>query len=136
MIWMGEEFGEYKTKTIDQNKIDWQLLRNEANRELHDYYRGLIGLRRQSPALQTDNISFFHEGAEKRVIGYIRWNDEGSRVVVIVNLSGQFFEGYKVEGIPEDGTWHEWTSNRDCEVSGGTLVDGLPQFEARVFVKG
>ena len=136
MIWMGEEFGECKTKTIDQNKIDWQLLANEANRGLLDYYRGLIALRRQSPALQTDNISFFHENQEEKVLGYVRWNDEGSRVVVLVNLSGRNLEGYRIESIPENGVWHEWTSNQDVEVNDGALVYDLPEYEARIFVLG
>ena len=70
------------------------------------------------------------------MLGYIRWNDEGSRVVVIVNLSGQHLDAYTIEGIDEDGIWHDWTNNQDVEVNGGTLIQDLPQFEARVFVKG
>ena len=34
--------GPAHTRFAWENKIDWQLLRNEANRELHDYYRGLM----------------------------------------------------------------------------------------------
>jgi 1,4-alpha-glucan branching enzyme len=136
MIWMGEEFGECKTKTTDQNKIDWQLLANEANRGLPDYYRRLVALRRQRPALQTDNITFFHENQEEQVLGYVRWNDEGARVVVLVNLSGRHLEGYRIESIPENGVWHEWTTNRDVEVNDGVLVYDLPEYEARIFVQG
>jgi 1,4-alpha-glucan branching enzyme len=51
MIWMGEEFGECKTKTTDQSKIDWQLLANEANRGLLDYYQQTGWLAKAKPGL-------------------------------------------------------------------------------------
>jgi 1,4-alpha-glucan branching enzyme len=46
LIWMGDEFGEYKPKTIESAKIDWSLLGNDANRGLFEYYKGLIALRK------------------------------------------------------------------------------------------
>jgi len=46
LIWMGEEFGEYKPKTPDSAKIDWTLLSHDLNRGLFEYYKGLIGLRK------------------------------------------------------------------------------------------
>lgn len=134
LIWMGEEFGEYKTKTIDQNKIDWQLLSNEPNRGLYEYYKGLIALRKQNPALQTENISCFHQDQENKVLAYVRWNDEGSRVMVIANLSGQYLAAYQIANIPQDGIWHEWTSNYDIEVVDQQCALDLPECEAKVLV--
>ncbi len=134
MIWMGEEFAEYKAKTPEQSKIDWTLLENDKNMGLHDYYRGLIFLRKNNHALYTENIEFFHEQADDRVLAYTRWNDEGSRVVVIANLSGNYLKDYTIPHIPADGTWHEWSGNYDVEVSGNTLVLDLPEYEAKVLV--
>jgi 1,4-alpha-glucan branching enzyme len=134
MIWMGEEFAEYKPKTPEQNKIDWTLLENDKNRSLNDYYRGLIFLRKNNHALYTENIEFFHEQADDRVLAYTRWNDEGSRVVVIANLSGNYLKDYTIPHMPADGTWHEWGGNYDVEVSDNTLVIDLPEYEAKVLV--
>jgi 1,4-alpha-glucan branching enzyme len=134
MIWMGEEFAEYKPKAPEQNKIDWTLLENDKNRSLHDYYRGLIFLRKNNHALYTENIEFFHEQADDRVLAYTRWNDEGSRVVVIANLSGNYLKDYTIPHMPADGTWHEWGGNYDVEVSNNTLVIDLPEYEAKVLV--
>lgn len=134
MIWMGEEFGEYKYKTIDQAKIDWTLLGNELNRNLFEHYKGLIALRKSSPALQTENVDFFHENPEAKVLAYTRWNDEGSRVVVVVNLSDQFLAGYTVPDFPLDGTWQEWTGNYTVEAGDGNLMTDLGEYEAKVFV--
>jgi 1,4-alpha-glucan branching enzyme len=134
MIWMGEEFAEYKPKTPEQNKIDWTLLGNDRNKGLHDYYQSLVFLRKNNHALYTENIEFFYDHPDDRVLAYTRWNDEGSRVVVVVNLSGNFLKDYTVPHIPADGTWHEWVSNFDVEVSGNTLVIDLPEYEAKVLV--
>jgi 1,4-alpha-glucan branching enzyme len=134
MIWMGEEFAEYKPKSPEQNKIDWTLLGNDRNKGLHDYYQSLIFLRKNNHALYTENIEFFYEHPDDRVLAYTRWNDEGSRIVVIANLSGNFLKDYTIPHIPADGIWHEWVSNYDVEVSGNTLVIDLPEYEAKVLV--
>jgi 1,4-alpha-glucan branching enzyme len=131
---MGEEFAEYKAKSPEQNKIDWTLLGNDKNMSLHDYYKGLIFLRKNNHALYTENIEFFYEHPDDRVLAYTRWNDEGSRVVVVANLSGNFLKDYTIPHIPADGTWHEWASDYDIEVSGNTLVIDLPEYEAKVLV--
>lgn len=134
MIWMGEEFGEYKPKTSNSAKIDWTLLKNDLNHSLLDYYKGLIHLRKSNPALHTANINFFHENPEAKVLAYTRWNDEGSRVVVVANFSDQFLAGYTIPDFPADGTWHEWTGNYDLDAGGGNLMTDLGEFEAKVFV--
>jgi 1,4-alpha-glucan branching enzyme len=134
LIWMGEEFGEYKYKTPDQAKIEWPLLGNDLNRGLCDYYKGLIALRKNNHALYTENIEFFHENPESKVLAYTRWNDEGSRLVVVANFSDQFLAGYEVPGFPENGTWHEWTYDHDVEVGDNNLITDLGEYEAKVFV--
>lgn len=134
MIWMGEEFGEYKYKTIEQAKIDWNLLSNELNQGLFKYYKGLIYLRKTNHALQTPNIDFFHENPEAKVFAYNRWNDEGSRVVVVVNLSQDFLGGYTLNNFPADGPWHEWTTDYHVESANGELMLDIGPLEAKVFV--
>lgn len=134
MIWMGEEFGEYKSKTIEPAKVDWNLLGNDANRGLFEVYKGLIHLRKENHALHTENIDFFHEDPESKVLAYCRWNEEGSRVVVIANFSDQFLAGYRVPNFPEDGTWHEWIGDYDIEAGDHNILIDLPEYEAKVLV--
>ncbi|TAG52603.1 MAG: alpha-amylase [Oscillatoriales cyanobacterium] len=134
LIWMGEEFGEYKAKTIEQAKIDWTLLGNDMNKGLWEYYKGLIHLRKNNQALYTENIDFFHEDPDSKVFAYTRWNDEGSRVVVVANLSENYLAGYSVPHFPANGTWHEWTGNYDVESGDDNITIDLPEYEAKVFV--
>jgi len=134
LIWMGEEFGEYKPKSPDPSKLEWSLLGNDLNRGLFEYYKGLIALRKQNHALYTENINFFHEDPDSKVLAYIRWNDEGDRVAVVANFSDQFLAGYQIPNFPEAGTWHEWTGNYDVEVGNAGLMIDLGEYEAKVLV--
>ena len=134
LIWMGEEFGEYKPKTPESSKIEWVLLGNDLNRGLFEYYKGLIALRKTNRALYTENIDFFHENPEAKVLAYTRWNDQGARVVVVANFSENFLAGYHVPNFPTDGKWHEWTSNYDVESGNDGIVTDLGEHEAKVFV--
>lgn len=134
LVWMGEEFGAYKPKTLDPVKIDWTLLKNGHNRDLMTDYQGLIRLRRESDALRTANVEFFHENPDDKVLAYIRWNDAGSRVVVVVNFSDQYLSNYQVNNLPHNGTWHEWLNDYDIEVNDGIWVTDLPEYEAKILV--
>lgn len=134
LIWMGEEFGEYKSKTIEPSKIEWTLLANDDNKGLFEYYKGLIHLRKQNGALFTENIDFFFEDPDSKVLAYCRWNDEGSRVVVVANFSDNFLAGYQVPNFPENGTWHEWTGDYDIESGDNNILIDLPEYEAKVLV--
>ncbi|GAB4538068.1 MAG: alpha-amylase family glycosyl hydrolase [Pleurocapsa sp.] len=134
MLWMGEEFGDYQPLNQEASKIDWTLLAGDWNKHLVAHYKGLIHLRKENHALYTENIEFFHENPESKVISYTRWNGEGSRVVVVANFSDQFLAGYTVPNFPTDGTWHEWTGDYDLEAANGQIVIDLPEYEAQVFV--
>ena len=134
MVWMGEEFGEYQPLNQEAGKIDWTLLGGDNNKHLFAHYKGLINLRKGNHALYTENIDFFYEDPEAKVIAYTRWNDEGSRVVVVANFSDQYLADYTVPSFPADGTWHEWTGNYDIEAGDGQIAIDLPEYEAQVFV--
>ncbi len=134
MIWMGEEIGAYKAKTLDPAPLDWTLLDSENNKGLLKYYQGLIALRKENPALCSDNIDFFHENPDQRVLGYIRWHEIGPQVAVVINCSNSYIADYEITDLPEDGSWHEWTKDYDVQVEGGRAVMDLPEYEAQVLV--
>lgn len=134
MVWMGEEFGAYKSKTLDPAKIDWTLLSSDRNHILWERYRGLIRLRKENHALRTENVEFFHENPDDRVLAYVRWNDEGSRVVVILNCSDRYLADYEIPNFPHGDTWHEWIQDYDVEIKDGVWVTDLAEYDAKVLV--
>lgn len=135
MLWMGQEFGQASRDDANRTcQLKWSLLENDRNQNLFEYYKGLITLRKQNYALQSDNIEFFHENPENQVLAYVRWNGEGSRAIVVANFSGDFLGGYTVSDFPENGKWHEWTRDYDIESQNNELVLDLGEYEAQVFV--
>jgi len=79
MIWMGEEIGEYKEKTIGIAKVDWSLISdrednsNQINKNLLGFYQGLVRLRKGNRAFFSTNLDFFHEDHDAKVLAYQRW---------------------------------------------------------------
>lgn len=135
MLWMGDEFGVSSPKTVDRNKIDWQLLANADNQGLREYVRDLIHFRKARPALRSDDLAFIHEDVEGGVLAYLRWSaDAPGGVVTVLNLSGNHLPGYRVTGFPSDGTWREWRNAFDVDVRDGSAELDLPPYEACLLV--
>ncbi|QDL08963.1 alpha-amylase [Brasilonema octagenarum UFV-E1] len=137
MLWMGEEFGEDKRKseTVTQpQKLTWSLLEKDHNRDLFEYYKKLIVLRKKNSALQSENIEFFHENLDEKVLAYVR-SQEDSRVVVIANFSAQNKSGYHIPDYPCAGTWHEWTGNYNVEAGKDGIRIDIESFQAKILVQ-
>jgi 1,4-alpha-glucan branching enzyme len=109
---MGSEFGEYKEKRLEEAKIEWPLLANEANRSLLAYHQGLVALWKQG-ALQTENLEFTYEDEGSRVLAFKRWDGGGSQVVVVANFSDQRHAFCAVPGVASS-TRQEWTKTYDA----------------------
>ena len=135
MLWMGQEFGEHKRKSesvTQPKKIAWPLLEKDLNQNLFEAYKHLIALRKKSMAIQSDNIEFFHENPDSKVLAYLRWHGEDQRVVIVANLSNQYLGGYRVPNFPASGTWRELMGSE--VVADDSLTIDLPEYEAKVFV--
>ncbi len=135
MIWMGEEFGEYVPMSEQSNKIDWTLLQNDTNSELHKYYRRLIDFRTTDPTMRTANLDFFHEDADSGVLCFRRYDDEGDSAVVVINLSDETVENYEIPDFPVDGDLYEITTRSEYTASDGKLTLDLERRTGLVFTR-
>jgi 1,4-alpha-glucan branching enzyme len=135
MIWMGEEFGEYVPLSEQSNKINWTLLETGANKDLFEYYKTLIQLRKTNPAFYTANVEFFYEAPKDGVLAFLRFDENSNRAAIVLNLSDNDLENYEIPNFPVDGEWHEWTKNYNVEVTEAKLVSTLKRREGLVFVK-
>jgi 1,4-alpha-glucan branching enzyme len=136
MIWMGQEFGAANPKSTTPQPIDWVLLANKDNKDLHRYTAALIKLRIDTPALSGDQFQVVLKDKQREIFAYKRWSDAGGVVVVAANLrdkpGGEFV--IRDAGLP-DGTWHEHIFNFDAKVENGVLKGTLGPSEVKVFVK-
>jgi 1,4-alpha-glucan branching enzyme len=136
MMWMGQEFGAASEKSLDPRSLDWSLLKNARNSDLRDRVRLLFQLRHRLAALRNDSFQVCLADSERRVFAFKRWTDDGSVVVVAVNLrhqpAGQVVVGGC--GLP-DGPWREHIFGYDRDVRQGVLGDELGPSEVKIFVK-
>lgn len=135
MIWMGEEFGEHVPMSEQSNKIDWTLLQNDTNSELHEYYKRLIDFRTTDPTMRTANLDFFHEDVDSGVLCFRRYDDEGDSVVVVINLSDETVENYEIPEFPLDGELYEITTRSGITASDSRLSLDLERRTGLVFTR-
>ena len=136
MLWMGQEFGFARPKSLGWDRLDWTLLNNEMNSDLLRRYRALIKLRTSTPALQGESgYEVICQDQERCIFGYKRWDDQGGIVVVVANLQGVYAGEVKIGNWPGDGKWHEYLYNYDVEVQGGILTDTLAESEVKIYIQ-
>ncbi|MGN6367430.1 MAG: alpha-amylase family glycosyl hydrolase [Phycisphaerae bacterium] len=139
MIWMGEEFGDYHPKNTDPEKIDWTLLANENNKNLHAHYKRIIQLRRENKALHNTDLDYLFEHKDDGILAYLRQhneNDTSRKIVVIANLRDRDYSTYTVPFLPEDGEWTDWFTGQKVEIQDKKWTGPLHPWQAVVLVKG
>lgn len=136
MIWMGEEFGQPTVKSLNPEPLQWGLLANDRNQNLFQHYAHLIKVRKDNPALYSDNYEAILNLPDRGIIGFKRWNDQGDVVVVVANLRPVYGGEFEIGGKGlEDGLWHEAIFGYDTMILNGLLKDTLAESEVKVFIK-
>lgn len=136
MLWMGEEFGQATNKALDPRPLQWGLLEQERNQGLFQHYKHLIHLRKNNPALYSENFQPILNDRGRELIAYKRWNDQGNVVVVVANLTPHYAGQFQLTDVGlQDGVWREVMFNYEVSVNGGVLSDSIAESEAKIYVK-
>jgi 1,4-alpha-glucan branching enzyme len=163
-IFMGQEFLEDKPWDVDPrgpNLLSWNGLDLPSDSSMRDHLRftkDLVHLRRDLPALRSDNVHAFYQSNNDRVIAYHRWREgTGDDVIVVASFAETTWTGYKI-GFPRPGLWKErfnsdvydhWVNPQVAGNGGGVVAEGrglhgfmasapivIPANGVVVFVKG
>lgn len=133
MLYHGQEFGMWTERTIESNKLQWELLDHQDGQDLRGFYRGMAILRATCKALVGNNIGPLALDPERKLLAYHRWTDSGDcRVVVVVNF-GITTENLEIP-FPAPGVWHEWVYDYDEHVGEGATSIQVPGSGGKVFV--
>jgi len=99
--WQEESPDPFSMETYLRSKLQWKKRQEGQHKILLDFYRKLMQLRREIPALSNlDKDSLEVSGLEKkRVLFLCRWHD-GSQVSSVMNFgeTDQHVDGYRPEG--------------------------------------
>jgi 1,4-alpha-glucan branching enzyme len=132
MLYAGQEFGAHAPKTIDVNKIPWENMGSPAGQALYKHYAALAYLRHTQAALQTNNFEPLLVDPERKVLAYHRWADNGSDIVVAINLTPE--SQHVAIDFPRAGRWHEWLHDYDEGVGDGPQQVEIPDSFGKIWV--
>jgi maltooligosyltrehalose trehalohydrolase len=86
----GEAPDPLDEKTFEESKLQWELLQQPLHKTMFEYYKTLIGLRKQQAALRNLNRNQLNVDAnlESQTLLLHRWH-EGEHVLCLMNFSKQ-----------------------------------------------
>ncbi|NLP38684.1 MAG: 1,4-alpha-glucan branching protein GlgB, partial [Corynebacterium pollutisoli] len=125
LLFMGQEFGQ--TGEWDEAySIDWSNLEgwgHEYHQGIKDLVKDIHWVYRSSPALYSqdhDSRGFQWikgDDAANNLLAYVRWGNDGSALLSVINLSGTSQPAYKL-GIPRAGDWELVLNTDDAKYEG------------------
>ena len=133
LLFMGCEFGQ-EAEWSEGRSLDWWQLEDPLHAGLKDLTRDLNALYKATPALwerDADPGGFQWldaQDAEHNVLAFLRFDNHGSPVAVVINFAGIPHENYRL-GLPLAGVWDELL-NTDSDIYGGSGVGNLGRVEA------
>lgn len=105
LLFMGGEFGQFIEWKFDA-ALDWLLLEYPRHKQLQAYVKDLNGFYKNTPALFRQDCvweGFRWVSVDDRaqnIISYLRYDDKGDYVLVVINFSPVERKKYKM-GVPE-----------------------------------
>jgi 1,4-alpha-glucan branching enzyme len=125
LLFMGQDFGQ-PSEWSEQRGLDWWILDQPIHRGLLTMVSQMNRVYRdEAPLWSRDNdpdgFEWLDAGdAEHNVVSFLRWDNHGNPVAVLMNFSGAPVGPYRV-GLPFAGTWDE-ILNTDAAEYGGSGV--------------
>ncbi|HEU4742781.1 MAG TPA: alpha-amylase family glycosyl hydrolase [Meiothermus sp.] len=131
MLYQGQEFGGHRERDMEVRPLQWGLLEHDYGLHLKEHYAFLARLRREIPALKSEDLEPLYLSAEAGVVAYRRGYGQGE-VIVVANLH----DTDQTLTLPfPDGAWRELTFGYDLEVSGAQLSEDFPASSAKIYIR-
>jgi 1,4-alpha-glucan branching enzyme len=127
MFLFGEEVGAEKDflyGKVLENREDLRGLKAGSGSHLFKFYADLIRLRRDTPAINYENIDVVFTHNEHRLIAFRRWIGPYAEVLVVGSLNNQAFNSPSYVMRADrlfGGRWRE-IFNSDAEIYGGDNI--------------
>ncbi|GAB2449969.1 1,4-alpha-glucan branching enzyme [Conyzicola lurida] len=125
LLFMGSEFGQ-PSEWSEERGLDWWILDQPVHQALSRLVGALNRVYRDEPSLwardnEQGGFEWLDAGdAQNNVVSFLRWDNDGNPIAVIMNFSGAPVGPHRV-GLPFVGTWDELI-NTDATEFGGSGV--------------
>ncbi|UFS60967.1 1,4-alpha-glucan branching protein GlgB [Subtercola endophyticus] len=133
LLFMGQEFGQ-PSEWSEERGLDWWILDQPVHRSLLHLVSSLNRVYRENPSLwlrdnEAGGFEWIDGGSsEKNLVSFLRWDDAGNPIAVLMNFSGAPVGPYRV-GLPFGGQWNE-IINTDATEYGGSGVGNFGAVQA------
>lgn len=124
----GEEWGEDAPHNRKANPIHWDRLETDRGRALCRHYSALAALRRDRPAIRSENYRLVAADNNAKTMVFHRWDGRGDDVVVAANFLGKPQTVYVP--FPDPGPWRDYFGNAEASENAE-----LPPYSAAVYVR-
>ncbi len=100
LLFMGQDLGQ-KSEWVESQAIDFSLLNNTDNKDLHDYFKKLLNLYKNNSSLyETDYIQEHFlwldvDSSDKNVFAFCRKNEKEG-LIFFLNFSGNVHKKYRL----------------------------------------
>lgn len=140
MFFMGEEVcarKPYRHGDFLENREDFAALRGGEGGRMFRYYRDLIRLRRENPALRSSSIAILKVHNAQRILAWHRWLGDDEFVVIASLANTPFVNGYAFAHRNLKGkTWIQVLNSDAADYGGsGIMNEGeLPSLDGTLNV--
>mgnify|MGYP005844792161 CR=1 FL=1 len=128
LLFMGQEIGQFD-EWSEKKSIDWHLIDFSTHKGIQKLVIDLNKIYKNERSLWVNDTSFdgfqwiCHQDIENSVISFLRKDDRGEFLVVILNFTPVVRENYRI-GVPAYGFYKE-ILNTDSSIYYGTNVGNL-----------
>jgi len=132
MLYHGQEFGQDGAKNgTDPQPLQWDYLNTPEGKDLFNYYRRLIWLRKNWPLLENAYLKILKKDDNTKMLVYQR---QQSDEYVIVAANFDRTDHTITIGFPTDGNWFEFIGDDTVYVEHGSLSNyTVPASTAKIF---
>lgn len=128
LLFMGQEIGQFD-EWYEKKSIDWHLLDFPTHKGIQKLVCDLNKIYKNERALWVNDTSFdgfqwiCHQDIENSVISFLRKDDRGEFLVIVLNFTPVVRENYRI-GVPAYGFYKE-IINTDSSIYFGSNVGNL-----------
>ena len=136
-VYYGDEIGMQggRSDFPEASRAAFSWDRSRWNRELLEYFKRLIAIRKQFPALRSGEFQPLH--AQGQALVFLRRLDDQALIVALNNDNQELVLDFSVKGQIGDGTrWKDLLGGEPAQVEGGFLHGShLPARSAQIFIQ-
>ncbi len=132
LLFMGQEFAHFAEWDVNKD-LDWNLFQFDSHSKANVFVRDMLWLVRSEKALyeKDHDPSGFKwidsTNAEQSIFSFLRYANDGSFVVVVLNLTPNVYHGFEL-GVPKKGQYIEIMNSDLTKYGGSNQYNGKPLF--------